>query len=114
MNIFHYLGLRLGRSGTKFTELRKYTASVTVSKIDTDSSNDQTVTVTGIESSDTLIACQPSGGTITANSFTDGVCIAGAWASADDTVTMRFVNVTTSSANPSESHTWDFIALRPV
>lgn len=72
--------------------------------VNTITTAEQTVTVTGVKVGDFVVAMKPT--------LTAGVTIGNVRVSAADTIAIQFVNPTAGSVNPA-SETWSFLVFRP-
>lgn len=85
---------------------RMFAVAVTFdpASVNTITTAEQTVTVTGVKVGDFIIAMKPS--------HTTGVTIGNCRVSAVDTIAIQFVNPTAGGVNPA-SETWQFLVIRP-
>jgi hypothetical protein len=86
-----------------------YTVSFNPASVNAAITAEQAVTVTGVATTDYLLAVRPANG----SSLTAGTFIAGARISAADTVQITFGNVTAGALDPSAAIDYVFIVLRP-
>lgn len=96
-------GLTVGPSGTRLTQARMYSASLTPSSVSANSTSEQTFTVTGLATSDKVVLNGPAP--------TAGVVPVHARVSAADTLKVIFANVTAGSLTPA-SGTYLVLAVR--
>ncbi len=91
-------------SGTAVTKVSLYTPSLTPTAVTADTSAEQTFTVTGLATTDTVVVNPPA-------SFGDGLVLAGARVSAANTLAVRFGNMTAGSLTPVAG-TYRVLAVR--
>lgn len=91
--------------GTAVTKLVVYAAVLTPSAVAANTTAEQTFTVTGLTTADTIIGVNKP----TAQA---GLGIAGVRVSAADTLAITFVNATAGSLTPTASQTYSVVALR--
>lgn len=89
--------------GTALTKVVVYTPSLTPAAVAANTSAEQTFTVNGLSTSDTVIVNPPSG--------TDGLLIGGVRASAANTLAVRWANVTAGALTPAAG-TFRVVAIR--
>lgn len=94
----------LGSTGTGLTRVAKYSAALTPSAVSANTCAEQTFTVTGIAAGDVVAVNKP-----TAQA---GLGVAGARASATNTVAVNFCNTTGSPITPTAAETYLFTAIR--
>lgn len=94
---------QFGSSGTALSQIRIYSQTLTPSAVNTNTSAEQTFTVTGLATTDKVFVCGPSP--------TAGTGIGNARVSATDTLALTFVNAATSSKTPA-SGTYVITAIR--
>lgn len=97
-------GVTIG-AGTACTLMVKYAVTwPTPAAVTANNTNTQTLTVTGLRSTDFL--------TVTSSALGIGIALGGSWCSADDTLSQVFSNSTTSSRTPTAGATYTITAWR--
>lgn len=94
-------GIKTGSGGTTLTQVKKYSQAVDPASVAANTIAAETFTVTGLTTADH----------VTVNPGINTIGIAGARASAADTLEVIFVNPTASPIDPASS-TWTIIASR--
>ncbi len=103
MNASGYLAI--GESATYIQRVMIYTPTLTVAQIGASTSVEQTFTeITGLETTDTVFVVKP-----TVNA---GVSVASARVSASGSLTITFVNASTSPVTPTASEVYRVFAIR--
>ncbi len=97
-------GMTVGASGTKITQIVFYAQATDFTTVDTETVADQTVTVTGVTTSD-VITINP------AADLEAGLLILQAYVSAENTVTVRLYNTTGAAIDPAQV-TLNIVAIR--
>jgi hypothetical protein len=92
-------------NGTSVTKIVVYTPSLSPALVNANTTAEQTFTVTGLTTSDTILACNKP----TAQA---GLGIVGVRVSASDTLAITFSNNTGSGITPTASQTYRVVALR--
>jgi hypothetical protein len=92
-------------SGAAARQVVIYTASETPASVAANTSNNESVTVTGVLTTDYLLAV------IGPSSNTAGLVQGGARISANDTVIVEFINTTAGAISPAAG-TYTFVVLR--
>lgn len=96
--------LKVGAAAdTAMTKIKKYSQTITPASVGAATVAEQTFTVTGLTTADTVIVNQAA--------ISNAVGIAGVRVSAADTLAVRFVNPTAGSLTPTAG-TWTIIAIR--
>lgn len=90
--------------GTGFTKLVQYSATLNPASVASATSAEQTFTVSGLTTSDVIIA-------VSKPTATAGVGIVNARVSAADTLALTFMNATAGAVDPA-SETYTIVALR--
>jgi hypothetical protein len=93
----------IGSGGTKLTQVKVYTPSLDPASIAATAVADQTFTVTGLATSDTVVVNPPA--------LAAGVVMSHARVTAADTLEVRFHN-TTAAAVDMAAATWRIVAIR--
>lgn len=96
-------GLALGAAGTPITQMRVYSQTITPASVATVTVAEQTFTVTGLTTADTVV--------VNTAAIANAVGIAGVRVSAADTLAVRFVNPTAGALTPTAG-TWTILAFR--
>lgn len=96
-------GLTVGPSGTRLTQVRKYTTSLTPASVPANSTSEQSFTVTGLSTNDLVWLNGPAP--------TAGVVPVHTRVSAADTIRIVFANVTAGALTPA-SGTYLVLAIR--
>lgn len=99
-------GLSIGPKGTgvEWALVKEVSASVNPDSMNTCTSTDTAVSVTGILTTDIIQAIPPA-------ALEAGINLSHAWASAADQITVRLGNVTAGTVNPAAA-TWRFLVWR--
>lgn len=92
-----------GTSATPLTGVRLYTPTITAASVAAATVAEQTFTVTGLTTADTVVVCPAA--------ISNATGIAGARVSAADTLAVRFVNPTAGALTPTAG-TWRILAFR--
>lgn len=98
----HFSGLSIG-NGEEITKLSVYSATITAASVAAATVAEQTFTVAGLAVGDAVI--------VNPAAISNAVGIAGARASAADTLAVRFVNPTAGALTPTAGD-WAIIAIR--
>ena len=98
-------GLQVGSSGTTLTQISKGTVTVDVTSLDTVSSADISVTLTGAATGDLVVLIPP------ATAMTAGLLVAQAFVSAADTVKVRVYNSSLGTIDEA-SATWTYLLIK--
>lgn len=102
--LLHVAGtVKLGTSGTVLTQVRVYTPTLTPAEIANDTTVEQSYTVTGLTTADTVLVTGPSP--------TAGTALGNARVSASDTLVLTWVNVTGGARTPTAG-TYRVLAIR--
>lgn len=96
-------GLSLGAAGTNITQIRVYSQSINVASVAANTSAEQTFTVTGLTTADTVMVVKPS--------LSAGLVVSTARVSAADTLAITFGNLTASPIDPA-AETYAILAFR--
>jgi hypothetical protein len=104
MSATRFTSLKVGStSDTAITKIRKYTQTITAASVGAATVAEQTFTVTGLTTADTVV--------VNAAAISNAVGIAGVRVSAADTLAVRFVNPTAGALTPTAG-TWTILAFR--
>jgi hypothetical protein len=96
-------GSIIGSSGTQLTQVKVYTPSLDVASVAATTVADQTFTVSGLTTADTVFVNPPA--------LTAGLLVTSARVSAADTLQVRFHN-TTAVAVDEAAAVWRIVAVR--
>ncbi|MES2904821.1 MAG: hypothetical protein V4696_11605 [Pseudomonadota bacterium] len=99
----HFSGVAVGTSGTELSQIKVYSQTITPASVAAATVAEQTFTVTGLTTADKVI--------VNPAAIANATGIAGARASAADTLAVRFVNPTAGALTPTAG-TWTIIAIR--
>ncbi len=99
----HTSELSIGAAGTPITQIRVLTATFNPASVGASTTVEQTVTVTGITTSDKVIAFKPTVST--------GLAVGQCRATNTDEVTVTLINASTGAVDAG-SETWTFLAIR--
>jgi hypothetical protein len=80
-------GFQTGTSGSTLSLMKQYSVTLSTTNVTTANTADATATCTGVVAGDQLVITPPA-------SWTGDAAIAGAWVSAADEITIRFINAT--------------------
>lgn len=104
MSATRFTSLKVGStSDTAITKIRKYTQTITAASVGAATVAEQTFTVTGLTTADTVV--------VNTAAISNAVGIAGVRVSAADTLAVRFVNPTAGALTPTAG-TWTILAFR--
>lgn len=95
-------GVQIGSAGTAITKVATYTATLSPAQVAADTTAEQTFSVVGLTTSDTV--------RVAASSLGSGIAIAGARVPGPDQVAITFVNVTAGPLTPTAGATYTFNA----
>lgn len=95
--------LTVGASGTAVTQIRVYSQSLDVASVAANTTVEQTFTVTGLATTDTVFVNKPTA--------TAGLGIVNARVSAANTLAITFVNATAGAIDPA-AETYAIVAIR--
>lgn len=85
--------VKVGSSGTAITQIRVYTPSLDVASVAANATAEQTFSVTGLTTADTVTVNKPS--------HTSGLVVANVRVSAADTLAITFANITGAPIDPA-------------
>lgn len=97
-------GVQIGSVGTPITQVATYAVTLSPAQVAGDATAEQTFTVVGLSTSDTV--------RVAASSLGTGIGIAGARVSAADTLAITFINVTNGALTPTAGATYTVNAWR--
>lgn len=104
MSNTHLTSLVVGAvTDTAITKVKKYTPSINPASVASATVAEQTFTVSGLTTADTVIVNPPA--------FTTAIGVVGARVSAADTLAIKFVNPTAGALDEGAG-TWTIIAVR--
>lgn len=98
-------GLKVGANGSAFSELRKYSQSLDVASVATNTSAEQTFTVTGLVAATDVVL------SVIKPTATAGLGIVGWRVSADNTLAITFMNTTAGALDPA-AETYTIVVAR--
>lgn len=96
-------GFTASSSGSTISFVKQFTATVSTNTIAATDTEDVTAACVGVVAGDHIIVTPPA-------SWTADVAIAGAWVSATDEITIRFINAT--AGTPDLAGAYKVLAIR--
>jgi len=94
-------GIKTGDSGTEFSVVKEFSATINPSAVSADSVASEEFTVSGLVDGDVVVV----------NAGAEDIGIGNARVSADNTLKVTFINPTSSEIDPAESD-WSILAFR--